>query len=60
MFRGPFDKVFINFVGHGSYGALIVQDNFLYADDLIDAFNYMYSTRSYSEVIFFNLVLCDM
>lgn len=60
MFRGPFDKVFINFVGHGSDGLLVFQEDILFADDLNDAFNYMYFKNSYSKVIFLNLVLCDM
>lgn len=60
MFRGPFDKIFINFVDHGTFGGLGFPYDFLFPDDLDDALNYIHLTKPYSKVIFFNLVLCDI
>lgn len=49
--RGPYDTIFINFVDHGSTGLLSFPNEYLYADQLNDAFNAMYKTSSYKKVI---------
>lgn len=50
MFRGPFDKIFINFVDHGSVGLIGFPNEVLFADQLNDVLNEMYLKKSYSKV----------
>lgn len=53
FYRGPLDKIFINYVDHGSRGLLSFPNDLLYADQLNDALNTMHSKKSYGKVIFF-------
>lgn len=52
IYRGPNDKIFINFVDHGSNGLLAFPDDYLYADQLNAALNSMYENSTYSKVTF--------
>lgn len=40
-------KVFINFADHGAPGLIAFPDDYLYADDLIEALNYMHDNAMY-------------
>lgn len=50
--RGPADSVFINFVDHGSTGILSFPNEYLFADQLNEAFNTMHRTFKYKKVMF--------
>ncbi|KAF0758289.1 legumain-like [Aphis craccivora] len=48
---GRHDKIFINFVDHGSTGILGFPDDFLYADELNDAFDSIYG--NYKKILLY-------
>lgn len=48
--RGPHDRIFVNFVDHGTTGILGFPNDLLFADQLNDALNSMYKTSSYRKV----------
>ncbi|XP_025192744.1 legumain-like [Melanaphis sacchari] len=50
---GPKDKVFINFVDHGTTGLLGFPDDYLYADQLNDALKTMYASASYKMMLLY-------
>jgi legumain len=47
------DNVFINFADHGGTGLIAVIDDFLYADQLLDALNTMNTKQMYSKLVFY-------
>lgn len=51
-------KVFINFVDHGAPGLIAFPSQYLYANDLNAAFNYMHDNKMYSELVFY-LEACE-
>ncbi|XP_060847426.1 legumain-like [Rhopalosiphum padi] len=50
---GPNDSVFINFVDHGTTGILGFPDDYLYADQLNEAFKTMFASASYKMVLLY-------
>ncbi|XP_027844283.2 legumain-like [Aphis gossypii] len=50
---GPNDKIFINFVDHGTTGILVFPEDYLYADQLNDALKTMHATASYKMVLLY-------
>ncbi|XP_026821008.1 legumain-like [Rhopalosiphum maidis] len=50
---GRFDKIFINYVDHGSTGLLCFPNDYLYADELNDAFNSMYGNGNYNKMLLY-------
>ncbi|XP_025195726.1 legumain-like [Melanaphis sacchari] len=50
---GPRDKIFINFVDRGATGILSFPDDYLYADELNDAFNSMNGNRTYEKMLLY-------
>ncbi|XP_001943941.2 legumain [Acyrthosiphon pisum] len=50
---GPHDKVFINFVDHGTTGILGFPDDLLYADELNDALKTMHASARYRMVLMY-------
>jgi len=46
------DNIFVYFVGHGTSGILAFPDNYLYADELNNALQSMYSDRKFNNVRF--------
>lgn len=47
------DNIFVNFVGHGSSGIIAFTDDYLYADELNSALQYMFDKRKFNKVIIF-------
>ncbi|VVC37944.1 Peptidase C13, legumain [Cinara cedri] len=50
---GRHDTIFINFVDHGTTGLVAFPNDFLYADQLNDAFNTMYANKSYRKMLLY-------
>ncbi|XP_060858673.1 legumain-like [Metopolophium dirhodum] len=50
---GPLDRIFINFVDHGTTGILGFPEDYLYADELNDAFNTMNENGSYKKMLLY-------
>jgi len=46
------DNIFVYFVGHGTTGILAFPENYLFADELNNALESMYSNRKFSSVRF--------
>ncbi|KAL4100790.1 hypothetical protein QTP88_020819 [Uroleucon formosanum] len=55
---GPLDRIFINFVDHGTTGILCFPDEYLYADELNNAFNTMNKNGSYKKMLLY-IEACD-
>jgi legumain len=51
-------KVFINFADHGAPGLIAFPSDMLYADDLIEAINYMHTNAMYNQMVFY-LEACE-
>lgn len=51
-------KVFVFFADHGAPGLIAFPNEYLYAKDLNAAFNQMYSSKMYSELVFY-LEACE-
>jgi legumain len=51
-------KVFIYFADHGAPGLIAFPSEYLYANDLNTAFNYMHDNKMYSELVFY-LEACE-
>ena len=47
------DNVFIYFSDHGDDNLIVFPNKYLYADELMDALNLMYSKRMYKELVFY-------
>ena len=52
------DRVFLNFADHGAVGLIAFPSDYLYATDLLSAFDYMYTNGMYSELVFY-LEACE-
>ncbi len=52
------DKVFVNFADHGGPGLIAFPSEYLYEKDLTAAFQKMYDTNMYSELVFY-LEACE-
>lgn len=51
---GPGDHVFINFVDHGAPGLVAMPvGDYLYANELLDALNFMYNASMYEKLVFY-------
>eukprot|EP00102_Acyrthosiphon_pisum_P012477 XP_008181646.1 PREDICTED: legumain [Acyrthosiphon pisum] len=50
---GPLDRIFINYVDHGTTGILGFPDEYLYADELNDAFQTMNENGSYKKMLLY-------
>ncbi|KAL5236595.1 hypothetical protein ACI65C_004005 [Semiaphis heraclei] len=50
---GPLDRIFINFVDHGSTGLLSFPNDYLYADELNNAFNSMHGNKTYHKMLLY-------
>ncbi|VVC37939.1 Hypothetical protein CINCED_3A023572 [Cinara cedri] len=50
---GPHDTIFVNFVTHGSTGFLSFPDSFLFADELNNAFNNMYTNGNFAKMLLY-------
>ncbi|XP_022166863.1 legumain-like [Myzus persicae] len=50
---GQLDRIFINFVDHGASGLLGFPDDYLYADELNDAFTTMNNNESYKKMLLY-------
>ncbi|XP_015367844.1 PREDICTED: legumain-like [Diuraphis noxia] len=50
---GPLDRIFINFVDHGSTGLLSFPHDYLYADELNNAFNRMHGNKTYKKMLLY-------
>jgi legumain len=46
-------KVFINFSDHGAPGLIAFPSSYLYADDFVEAINYMHSNSMYNEMVLY-------
>jgi legumain len=46
-------KVFINFADHGAPGLIAFPSEYLYAEDFIDAINYMYENEMYNQMVIY-------
>ena len=55
---GKNDRVFLNFADHGAAGLIAFPNEYLYANDLIAAFNAMHTQNMYSELVFY-LEACE-
>ncbi|CAH1731597.1 unnamed protein product [Aphis gossypii] len=47
------DNIFVYFVGHGTTGILAFPENYLYADELNNALQSMYSNRKFSSMLLY-------
>ena len=47
------DMVFINFADHGGTGLIAVIDDYLYADQLLDALKTMHTKKMYKKLVFY-------
>ena len=52
------DKVFINFVDHGATGLIAFPNEYLFADDLVDALKHMHTHKSFDQLVFY-LEACE-
>jgi legumain len=52
------DKVFLNFADHGATGLIAFPSDYLYANDLLAALDYMNQNKMYSELVFY-LEACE-
>jgi legumain len=52
------DFVFINFVDHGAAGLIAFPSDYLYADDLNNTLNTMYTNQMYNQLVFY-LEACE-
>lgn len=52
------DKVFLNFADHGAPGLIAFPNDYLYANDLLSALNYMHTKKMYAELVFY-LEACE-
>ncbi|CAG2106336.1 unnamed protein product [Medioppia subpectinata] len=50
---GPLDNVFIYFSDHGGHALVAFASDYLYANDLNDALQYMYRRKMYSRLVFY-------
>ncbi|KAF0761211.1 legumain-like [Aphis craccivora] len=50
---GRHDRIFINFVDHGTTGILGFPNDYLYADELNDAFNSMRGNGTYKKILLY-------
>jgi legumain len=51
-------KVFVYFADHGAPGLIAFPNEYLYANDLNTAFNYMHDNKKYNELVFY-LEACE-
>lgn len=52
------DRVFLNFADHGAAGLIAFPNDYLYANDLLTALQYMHDHKMYSELVFY-LEACE-
>jgi len=50
------DTIFVYFVGHGTSGILAFPENYLYADELNNALQSMYSDHQFNSVKFLSYI----
>lgn len=50
---GPNDTLFLCFFGHGQQGLIEFPYDYLYAQDLMDTFNYMADKKKYKQIMYY-------